>query len=175
MTQFAFDIPTLDAGDVTLRAVRESDLDAIAAFYATERSHFVGGPLDRINCWRVISGSLGHWALRGYGYWQIEDKASGQTAGACGFIFREGWEEPELGWQVWDGFEGRGIAYQAVQAARAHGARNFGLDGVISYIRPDNARSRRLAERLGATLEKEGDFLGKPCLVYRHPKQEERA
>lgn len=175
MTRFAFDIPTLDAGDVSLRAVRESDLDAIAAFYATERSHFVGGPLDRIASWRVISASLGHWALRGYGYWQIEDKASGQPAGACGFIFREGWDEPELGWQVWDGFEGRGIAFQAVQAARAHGARHFGLDGVISYIDPRNARSIKLAERLGASFERETVFFDKPCRVYRHPKQEERA
>lgn len=173
MTRFAFDIPTLEAADVTLRAIREGDLEPLAAFYATARSAFVGGPLPRVDAWRMISGNLGHWALRGYGMWVID--MDQQPVGLCGFIFREGWDEPELGWQVWDGAEGRGIAYQAASAARAHGARAFGLDGVISYIRPDNARSIRLAERLGATFERETVFFDKPCHIYRHPKQEKLA
>lgn len=170
MTHFAFDIPTLEAGEVTLRAVQESDLDPLAAFYATERSRFVGGPLPRVDAWRMIAGNLGHWALRGYGMWVIA--VDQQPAGLCGFIFREGWDEPELGWQVWDGFEGRGLACQAAHAARAHGVRSFGLDGVISYIDPGNARSIRLAERLGAAFERETVFFDKPCHIYRHPKQE---
>lgn len=173
MTRFAFEIPMLDAGDVTLRAIQESDLEPLAAFYATERSQFVGGPLPRVDAWRIISGNLGHWALRGYGMWVIASDQ--QPVGMCGFIFREGWDEPELGWQVWGGHEGRGIAFQAVSAARAHGVRAFGLNGVISYIRPDNARSIRLAERLGAAFERETVFFDKPSHVYRHPKMEEAA
>lgn len=89
MTEFAFDIPTLDAGDVALRAIQESDLEPMAAFYATERSQFVGGPLPRVEAWRMISSNLGHWALRGYGMWVIEAEA--RPIGMCGFIFREGW------------------------------------------------------------------------------------
>lgn len=173
MTRFAFDIPTLEAGDAGLRAIQESDLEPLAAFYATERSRFVGGPLPRVDAWRMISSNLGHWALRGYGMWVIT--ADKQPVGLCGFIFREGWDEPELGWQVWGGHEGRGLAYQAALAARAHGVRTFGLNGVISYIDPANARSIRLAERLGATFERETVFFDKPCHVYRHPKLEDRA
>lgn len=173
MTRFAFDIPTLEAGDAGLRAIQESDLERLAAFYATERSRFVGGPLPRVDAWRMISSNLGHWALRGYGMWVIT--ADKQPVGLCGFIFREGWDEPELGWQVWGGHEGRGLAYQAALAARAHGVRAFGLNGVISYIDPANARSIRLAERLGATFERETVFFNKPCHVYRHPKLEDRA
>lgn len=173
MTRFVFEIPTLEAGDVSLRAIQESDLEPLAAFYATERSAFVGGPLSRADAWRLISGNLGHWALRGYGMWVID--LDRQPVGVCGFIFREGWDEPELGWQVWGGFEGRGIAYQAASAARAHGARAYGLNGVISYIDPRNARSIRLAERLGAAFERETVLLDKHCHVYRHPKMEEMA
>lgn len=175
MTRFAFDIPTVPAGDVVLRAPRESDLDDIARFYAGDRSQFVGGPMGRPDCWRMISGGLGHWALRGYGMWQIADKDSDQAVGACGFIYREGWDEPELGWQIWDGFEGRSLAFQAANAARRFGAEHFGLNGVISYINPANTRSRALATRLGATFEREGELLGTPCHVYRHPKIEQVA
>ncbi len=171
MTRFAFDIPTVDAGDVILRAPRESDLDALAGFMASDRSHFVGGPATRPDCWGIIARILGHWALRGYGYWYIAEKDTDRPIGGCGFINREGWDEPELGWQVWDGAEGRGIAFAAATAARDHGARHFGLDGVISYIAPTNTRSIRLAERLGASFERAGELLGHQCHVYRHPKQ----
>ena len=175
MTRFAFDIPTLDAGPVTLRAPREGDLDALAGFMASERSQYVGGPANRADSWAIIARILGHWALRGYGFWYIAEKETDRAIGACGFINREGWDEPELGWQVWDGFEGRGIAHAAARTARTYGARHFGLDGVISYIVPQNTRSIALAQRLGATFEREGEVLGHECHVYRHPRQDEAA
>ena len=65
-------------------------------------------------------------------------------------IFNDGWDEPELGWHIYDGFEGKGYAYQATIAARRYSARHFGLDRVISYIDPENTRSVALAERLDA-------------------------
>jgi len=170
MTHFAFDIPTLRTDRLILRANRESDLDAVAAFMASDRSHIIGGPRDRVDCWKMIAGNLGHWALRGYGFWTMEDAASGQPAGGVGFVFREGWEEPELGWHVYGGFEGQGLAFEAACAARDHGAAHFGLNGVVSNIDPKNARSRALAERMGARVEREGTLLGHPCLVYRHPE-----
>lgn len=175
MTTLTLHIPEVQSGDLLLRAVCEDDLDPVAAFYAGARSHFVGGPLARAECWRLIAGNLGHWALRGYGMWVIADRETGDPLGLCGFIFREGWDEPELGWQVWDGHEGLGIAYRAACAARAHGARHFGLDGVISYIDPSNTRSQALAARLGARFEREGKLLGTPCQVWRHPKTAEAA
>nr|WP_235915963.1 GNAT family N-acetyltransferase [Thalassovita mangrovi] len=57
-------------------------------------------------------------------------------------------------------------------AARDYGARHFGLTAPISYIVPDNARSKALAERLGARFEREGAVMGHACHVYRHPKAE---
>lgn len=165
-------IPTVHTEKLILRAVHPDDLDAMAAFSASPRSHAVGGPKNRHDTWRVLIGMLGHWAVRGYGMWHVEDRATGTSAGAVGFINHEGWDEPELGWHVYDGFEGKGIAFEAASAARAYGARNFGLNGVISYIDADNTRSIALARRLGATFEREGALLGQPCHVYRHPRME---
>ena len=108
--------------------------------------------------------------LRGFGFWTLEERASGRAIGRAGFYFPPQWSEPELGWQVFDGFEGKGLVYEAAMAARAAGPRLFGLNGVISYIVRDNSRSRRLAERMGATVERETELLGKPCLIYRHPR-----
>lgn len=169
MTVFTFDIPVVETDRLTLRPIRESDLDGLAAFYASDRAQFVGGPLDRVRCWQMIAGNLGHWHLRGYGMWVIARRDTGAAIGLVGFINREGWQEPELGWQLWDG-EGTGLAHEAAAAARAHGAAQFGLDGVISYIDPANGRSQALARRLGAAPESRHLLLGTEVDVWRHPK-----
>lgn len=171
MTRLCVDIPEIQTERLTLRAVCEADHLAIAAFYSGPRSRFVGGPVTRADAWRMISGNLGHWLLRGYGMWVLEERATEQPCGICGFIFRDGWDEPELGWQVWDGHEGKGLAFEAASAARAYGARHFGLNGVISYIDPANKRSQALAARLGAGVERDGILLDHAVQVWRHPKE----
>ncbi len=163
--------PTIDTSDLVLRGYVESDFEAFAAFGASERARFVGGPQDRWDSWRAFLAGVGHWALRGFGMWMVEHRETGRVAGRVGHIFNDGWDEPELAWHIYDDFEGKGLAYQATLAARAHAARNFGLDQVISYIDPANARSVALAKRLGATFERDGVLLGKPCHIYRHPPE----
>lgn len=167
------DIPVIETPRLTLRAFREDDLDVIAAFFADDRSRWVGGPKTRAESWRMISGSLGHWALRGYGMWLAADRISDTPVGAVGFLNPEDWDEPELGWHLYNGHEGRGLAHEAAEAARTYGAQHFGLTAPISYIVPDNARSIALATRLGATFEREGTVMGTPCHIYRHPRSGE--
>ena len=179
MPVLSLNIPVIETERLVLREPREADLPAIAAFNASERAAFIGGGAANVSRdgprgaewagWRIITSSLGHWLLRGFGFWTVEDRATVRPAGRVGFLHHAVWPEPELGWQVFEGFEGKGCAYEAAMAARSAGARLFGLDRVISHIDPANARSIRLAERMGATVEREGEVLGKPCLVYRHP------
>lgn len=172
MTRFAFEIPEIETDHLILRAPQESDLDPLADFFASDRSLMVGGPLNRAQSWRIISGSLGHWLLRGFGMWHIHHKGDDRMIGATGFLHGEGWEEPELGWNLQDGYEGAGYAYEAANAARSLGAAKLGLNGVISYIAPENHRSRALALRMGAVLERDGTLFDKPVQVFRHPKIE---
>lgn len=172
MTAFALPIPEIETARLILRGPRESDFEALAAFGASDRSRFVGGPYPRFRSWGGFLAIYGHWALRGFGMWMLECRATGRTAGRIGMIFNDGWDEPELGWHVFDGFEGQGLAFEAAMAARAHAAAHQGLDGVISYIDPANARSQALARRLGATVERPGTLMGHKVEVWRHPKQE---
>ena len=162
-------VPVIDTPDLILRGYCVNDLDAIAAFGASDRSRFVGGPLSRAECWRGLIAGVGHWVVRGFGMWMVEHRETGVPAGRVGVIYNEGWDEPELGWHIFEGFEGRGLAYQACLAARAFTAKHLGLNGVISYIAADNTRSLALARRLNCTYEREGELVGKPCQVWRHP------
>lgn len=162
------DVPVLETERLILREPRVSDWDSLRAFFMSDRASFIGGPLEEWQAWGGLLSSIAHWVVRGYGFWTIEDKATGQPAGRAGIINHIDWPEPELGWQVYDGFEGKGIAHEAAIAARDHAGHAVQLGPLISQIHPDNTRSRRLAERMGAVIEGEGQVRGTPCLIYRH-------
>ena len=168
-------IPVMDTPRLTLRAPALSDLETLTAFYATSRSHMVGGPQDAVGSFAKLSARIGHWALRGHGLWHVDDRTNGDFLGWAGVMTLPGWDEPELAWTVFAHAEGKGIAYEAAMAARAFAAQHMKLDRLISYIRHDNDRSRALAERLGAVHERDGTLLGIPCQVWRHPSVAEAA
>ena len=165
-------IPRIETENLILRGQQSSDFDAYAGFWASDRASQFGydGPVDRAAAWDNFAADAGHWVLRGYGCWMVEDKASGAPTGWIGFYYPDRYEEPELGWQLFEEFEGKGIAYEAAQAARAYGQKHFNLTAPASFITADNTRSIRLAERLGATREDTRDHGNGPFHVYRHPK-----
>lgn len=162
-------IPVIETPRLILRAPQEGDFDTAAAFAASDRACFVGEPMSRFDAWRGFIGSIGHWALRGFGMWAVEDRASGKLAGRVGIIHHDGWPEPELGWHIYDGFEGQGLAFEAAKAARLHAARYLGLDRVVSNIDAANTRSLALAQRLGATFERDAMLIEWPVQIWRHP------
>lgn len=164
------EIPTLETERLTLRAPELADLDAFAAFYATERSSMVGGPQDRHDAWRALAGVIGHWHLRGFGRWTVVDRDGRAPLGLVGLHCPEGWPEPEVGWIVYEGAEGRGIAREAAEAARAHAYGALGWRTIISLIDPRNARSIALAERMGARREADHQHVKYGAMgVWRHP------
>ncbi|MFD1509599.1 GNAT family N-acetyltransferase [Lacimonas salitolerans] len=163
--------PTLETADLILRSHRPEDIEPLIAFLTDPvRAAGFGAHPDRHEAWRWVALSVGHWHIHGYGYFTIEDKASGQPAGITGIWNPDGWPEPELGWVVFDGFEGRGVAYQAAARAREWAYDDLGFTTMTSNIVPGNTRSIALAERLGARFEREYQnvHMGKD-LLYRHP------
>lgn len=165
--------PQIETERLILRAPKEDDFAAVLAFQASPRTKFIGGgDANRWEAWRGFLAQFGHWALRGYGFFICEIRDTGALAGRVGVINHEMWPEPELGWHLFDGFEGQGFAYEAALAVREWAHKTHGLGPLMSQIHPDNQRSIALAERLGATRERTTTLLGDPCLVYRHPGSE---
>lgn len=163
-------IPVIETERLILRAPELRDLDAYAAHKGSDRSRHEGGPYTPTQVWHEFIGGLGHWMVRGYGCWAIEEKATGRFAGLAGVTRHLNYPEDELGWTLVAEAEGRGIAHEASITARDHARAHLGRDELVSYIDPDNARSIRLAERLGATRDPDAatpDHAG--CLVFRHP------
>ena len=160
---------SLETGRLRMRLPRESDLDAFAAIYADAASmQYLGDgkTLTRPETWRAITAMLGHWLVRGYGMFAVERKDTGAMIGRVGFLNPEGWPGFELGWTLAHEQRGNGFATEAARAALAYAFDTLDQARVISLIRPANAPSIRVAERLGQTLRSQSDLLGGPVLTY---------
>ncbi|MHC0054263.1 GNAT family N-acetyltransferase [Actibacterium sp. D379-3] len=163
-------IPTLTTARLTLRAPGPQDFPALVEFYASDRSQFVGGPMTAEQTWRQLACEIGHWTLRGYGRWIAEDTQTGRAVGMIGLWSPEGFPEPEIGWDLFDGFEGRGYATEAARAARDFAFDTLGWVTAISLVKPANTGSARVAERLGAVRDGQFEHARFGALdIYRHP------
>ena len=148
-----FEIPTLRTDRCTLRAFQAADLDAVAAMQANpDVRRFLGGNLlSRAESWSLMERILGQWALRGYGVFAVE--AEGRCAGWAGVLHPLEWPEPELAYSLDQPFWGRGIATEAVRAARTWAFTRLDVARLASFIVPENTRSVRVAQKLGAVRD----------------------
>ena len=159
----------VDTERLHLRMFREGDLDAYARMCADPdvmRYIGEGKPLTRGEAWRSMAGILGHWQLRGYGLWAVEERATGALVGRIGHICPEGWPGFELGWMLDRAAWGKGYATEGARRALEYAFNELGRPHVISLIRPGNVASIRVAERLGETLEGRLRLYGDEALVY---------
>src|SRR5213592_2121688 len=142
---------TLETDRLTLRMLRESDLDAYAEMCGDpEVMRYIGDgqPLARPMAWRNLAMMVGHWSLRGYGLWAVEERASGALVGRIGFWNPDGWPGVELGWMLRQAYWGRGYATEGARAALQVAFEQWQWPQLISLIHPDNAASIRVAGRL---------------------------
>jgi RimJ/RimL family protein N-acetyltransferase len=158
----------LETERLLLRMWREDDLEEYAKICADpEVMRFIGGKTFSLTeSWRHMAFMIGHWQLRGYGHWVVEEKSSGRLLGRLGFLNPAGWPGFEIGWTLGREYWGKGYATEGARRALDYGFTELDRDHVISCIHPDNAASIRVAERLGEKLEGESEILGIPVLVY---------
>ncbi|MEU8316082.1 GNAT family N-acetyltransferase [Micromonospora sp. NPDC048887] len=73
----------------------------------------------------------------------------------------------ECGYHLRAGVQGRGFATEAAAACRDHARCRLGVDRLVAIIHPDNAPSKRVAERIGLSFERATTSeSGDPAHVY---------
>lgn len=159
----------LETERLILRMFRESDLDQYAEICADP--HVVrylgeGKPLARWEAWRQMAMIVGHWQLRGYGPWAVEERSTGRLLGRIGFFNPEGWPGFELGWTLGRFAWGHGYATEGATAALQFAFSELKAEKVISLIQPPNEPSIRVALRIGEKLEGRTEVQGKEVLIY---------
>lgn len=169
---FALPIPELTTERLRLRGFRESDFEAYAAIMADpEVARFLGAgsALSRDDAWRQMAMILGHWVLRGFGLWAVEEKTTGRLLGRIGCHYPEGFPAFEIGYTLGRDAWGRGYAREGAAAALAYARDVLHRQEIVSVIRPDNVRSIRVAESLGAVAAERVEFFGGLSVLYRYP------
>jgi RimJ/RimL family protein N-acetyltransferase len=163
-------IPVLETERLRLCAWREEHLGRFAEFCARDvTARFVGGVCSHDDAWRRIASQIGHWVLRGYGPWVLEDKTNGRWVGYSGLWNPESWPEPELTWGLAADCHDRGYATEAARCARDFAYRELGWKTLASFIAGENKPSQRVAQRLDAVFERDIELRGSTIGLYRHP------
>jgi ribosomal-protein-alanine N-acetyltransferase len=153
--------PRLETGRLLQRPFREDDLDELSAILGdAETMRFYPAPFTREQVEAWIRNNLDRYERDGVGLWAIEDRGTGEFLGDCGLVHQlvDGIDEVEVGWHVKRSRWGQGIAPEAGAACRDRAFGELGLDRIISLIRPENIQSRRVADKIGMSVEKETAF-----------------
>jgi len=140
-------VPVIETERLRLRAMQPADWPACAALMASDRARHMGGPFGTAAAWGMFCHDAAGWALYGIGALMIDRRADGVTLGQVGVSHGPLFPEAELGWFLFDGFEGQGHATEAAAALRDVALSR--LPTLVSYVSPGNAASAAVARRLG--------------------------
>ncbi len=157
MSDQTTDTPVLETDRLILRSFREEDVGPLFAINSQPAvyQHISGQPTTREETWRKLMAFVGHWALLGYGYLAVEDKASGKFAGLVGLADFKRDMMPSLegtleaGWTIDPAFQGKGYAGEAMGALLQFGKATFPDKKVTCIISVGNEASFHLAKKLG--------------------------
>jgi RimJ/RimL family protein N-acetyltransferase len=128
-----------------------------------EVGRFLNRPADATARAAFYGVMVDHWRRHAFGPWALESlepDTRGRFVGFAGlahvppYLSAAG-SSPELGWRLDPDMWGRGLATEAATAARDDAFGRLHLPEVISIIHPDNIRSRRIAEKLGMSRDRQ--------------------
>jgi RimJ/RimL family protein N-acetyltransferase len=164
-------IPTLETDRLILRAPVLADFPVYRDFFGDAvASYHYGGPLAPAQAWRVLAFDLGHWAVRGFGRWAIEERKTGTMIGGCGLWHPEGAARSELTWWIVPAARRHGYALEASRAVIQFGYHTLQWPLVETHMQDENEAARHLVEKLGGEVIAREPFPdGHVRNVYRLP------
>ncbi len=166
---------SLETERLNLRMFKESDWRDMHEYYGdAECTKYTSGrALKENESWQKVAALLGHWQMRNYGPYAIEEKTTGKVIGVTGLDYPLDWPEPEIQWGLSRAYWGKGFASEAVKAVKKMADRYIPELSLISLIHPENANSSNLAKAVGAYFEKEYFFRDAVWHIYRHERKKQ--
>lgn len=163
----------LETPRLGLRRIRETDFDALYAFlgdpevmYAWEHG------FSQEDVLAFIARAMQRYREDGFAHFAAIEKETGTLIGAIGPIVEVVEDVPYigLGYILHKDCWGMGYALEGAAASMQYTFDVLGAEKVIAEIRPENLSSRKVAQKLGMTVEREfvKHYRGKdmPHLIY---------
>lgn len=164
-------IPVVETARLRLRGHGLADFPACTALWSdAEVTRYIGGrPFTAEETWARLLRYVGHWSLLGFGFWAIEEKATGAFVGELGLAdFKRDIDPPivvpEAGWVLLSAAQGKGYATEALR-----GALRWAQRETACIIDPQNAQSIRVAEKCGYREALRTQYKGSPVTVFVAP------
>jgi RimJ/RimL family protein N-acetyltransferase len=164
---------SIETSRLRLRKHRFDDLSACVAMWSDPNvTKFISGRVStEQQTWMRLLSYIGHWGLMGFGYWVIEEKASGDFVGEVGFMdFKREIApsirgKPELGFALASRFHGKGYATEAVRAALAWADAHLPHAATVCLVTPQNVASLRVVEKCGYDVFEQSLYNDQPVLL----------
>lgn len=153
------------------RRLSLADMDEMYAVYSdADAMRWVddGQPIERNECSRWLTVTLGNYESRGYGMSTLVSKDDGTVIGFCGLVHPNNQPEAEIKYALHRRFWGAGLATEAVKGMLAYGRREHQMAAVIATVAPENIASRRVLLKAGmAVLADRCDENDSSIMVFR--------
>jgi RimJ/RimL family protein N-acetyltransferase len=166
-------IPELHTERLQMRGPTHEDFSDSASMWGNPEVtlHIGGKPSTHEESWWRLLRNIGHWAVMGFGYWVVREKATGRFVGEVGLADLQRTIEPsfagapEMGWVLAPSAHGKGYATEAVQAALGWARTRFGAEQrLVCLIDPGNTASLRVAEKAGFVEHARTLYHGEPVI-----------
>lgn len=157
--------PCLETERLLLREWRDSDRAPYAALNSDPgvMEHFPS-VLTPQQSDEMVDRMIDAWQTRAFGLWAVEVKGSGEFIGFIG-LSSPAWHAHftpavEAGWRLARSSWGHGYAPEGAQAVVAWAFEHLELPGdqLVSFTVVDNARSRRVMDKVGFVRDPADDF-----------------
>ncbi len=97
---------------------------------------------------------LPHYEKYGYGSFTMILSGNGTKIGTCGLYVRPGLEVPDIGFALFEPYEGQGLAYEAASFLMKKLNEEFTIEKISAITSKTNQASQTLIEKLGLAFKK---------------------
>ena len=89
----------------------------------------------------------------GYGLYTVARKDNDAQVGMCGFVKRDNFEFPDIGFAFLPEYERMGYGFESATAMLEYGHQTLGFSRVLAITSPDNDASGKLLAKLGFAFD----------------------
>lgn len=101
------------------------------------------------------------YAFYEFGVWTVLEKESGEVIGRAGFSYRQGYDDPEIGYIIGVPWQRHGYAEEVCRAILEYGWRELKFERVQALVETENEPSLILCDKLGFTAVEELEVNGR--------------
>lgn len=102
----------------------------------------------------IDNGAVASYSRHGFGLYLVVVKETGEAAGICGLVKRDGLDDVDIGFALLPQHWKKGYAVESARAVKDYASSVVGLSRLVAITSPDNRASIRVLEKIGLRFEK---------------------